>query len=316
MNTNDILKEEKALKKKTIKKARFAITVCGFACALMLILQIVCGITFPIVENEIISILVDMIMFVVYLAIPFGLAELILRIIRNKSFYVKKESSFPKAAPLYICGAIGTGYLINLAVNIFFNSWVQSYSFEVALPSTALGLILYFVFQSVFPAIIEEWAFRGIVLKNLLPYGKKGAIFISALFFGIAHIDPPRIIFATIFGIILGMCYEKTGSLKVPMIIHFLNNGIATLGSICANYDALLIINLTLSFLMIGLMGLGIIAIMFYSIAGISKKKYSVNKPFRLGHSLSFGNYARVTVLNLGLVVYLLIFSFYFRLVF
>ncbi len=316
MNIRDLQNEEKKLKKKTIRKARFTVTICASACALVLILQIVFAFTFPSVENEILSILLDMAMFVLYIGVPFGIAELILRIIRKKEFYVKKESSFPKAPPLYVFGAIGAGYLINFIVNLFFRSWVESYDVEFALPTSVVGLILYFIMQSVFPAFLEEFAFRGVILKNLLPYGKKGAIFLSSLFFGIAHIDPPRIIFATIFGMLLAICYEKTRSLKIPILIHFLNNAIATIATISSVHEEMIIITLLLSLLTLALMGCGAIAIAFYAIAGVSKKKYSINKPANLGYRLSFGNYANVSLLNVGVIAYLLIFLVYFCLVF
>ncbi len=325
MNITDIKNEETKLKNKTIRRTRFVLSICGSACAMMIALQI----AFPeillrldknilsiIFGNEILYILLNMALFVIYLVVPFGLAELILRRKRNKSFYVKKESSTPKAPPLYVFGAIGVGYLINFIVNLFFRSWVEGYSSEGFIPTSVAGIILFFIFQSVFPAIIEEWAFRGVILKNLLPYGKKGAIFMSSLFFGIAHTDPPRIIFATAFGIILAICYEKTGSLKIPMLIHFLNNAIATIATVSAVYESLFVLYAILNLLTMVLLLCGAGAIVFYAIVGISKKKYSLNKPFNLGYSLTFGNYVNVSVLNIGILLYLIVFSIYFRMVY
>ncbi len=316
MNITEIRAQEKKLKKKSIRRARFVITICGLACAFMMILQIACGLFFPRVENEALSMLLDMAMFVIYLGVPFGLAELILSIKRNKELYVKRESSTPKFPPLYVAGAIGTGYIVNLIVNLCFGSWVEKYSVESSMPSSGIALFLLFIFQSVFPAILEEFAFRGVILKNILPYNRTAAIIISSLMFGIAHIDPPRIIFASIFGMVLGICYEKTGSLKIPMLIHFVNNAIATISSISAINPFLSIVFAAISYVTLLLLGCGVAAIIIYSILGISKKKYSINKPKISTYRLSFGKCINVSLLNVGIVIYLIVFAFYFSLVF
>ncbi|MGX4599019.1 CPBP family intramembrane glutamic endopeptidase [Faecalimicrobium sp. JNUCC 81] len=75
--------------------------------------------------------------------------------------------------------------------------------------------------------IFEELLFRGVILNGLLSKYKnnyKKAIIISALIFGIAHLNIPQGINAFILGIILGGIYYCTGSMKLSIFAHFINN--------------------------------------------------------------------------------------------
>lgn len=83
---------------------------------------------------------------------------------------------------------------------------------------------------AILPAIAEELLFRGVMLTSFnKKYGKVAAVIISALIFGIYHMNIPQGIYAFILGIALGYVYLKSGSLFVPMILHFLNNFYAVL---------------------------------------------------------------------------------------
>lgn len=79
---------------------------------------------------------------------------------------------------------------------------------------------------AIFPAIFEEWLCRGIVLRGLLTRMKPvWAIVISALFFGVIHLNPWQMLNAFILGMLMGYIYYKTGSLWLTMLYHFVNNG-------------------------------------------------------------------------------------------
>ena len=83
---------------------------------------------------------------------------------------------------------------------------------------------------SVFAPFFEEWLCRGIILRGLLKKMKPGwAIVISALVFGLIHMNLWQAIPAFIIGTILGYVYYKTGSLKLTMLMHCVNNTFALL---------------------------------------------------------------------------------------
>ncbi len=316
MNITDIITEEKKLKKKTFKKAWFTICVCGMASALILLLQLLFAYIVPPIENEVASMALYMLSYVLPIIIPFAIAELILKKKRNNSYFIESNNKFPKAAPLYIFGAIGVGYIINLTINFLCKDWVESFASESSLPKSTTVLIMYFILQTVFPAILEEMTFRGVILKNLLPYGKGGAIIISSILFGATHITPPQAIFATGFGILLGICYENTRSLIVPMIIHFINNSIAVLMMYSNGIRSMKWLITPLSLIILAIMACGIAFIIVYSICGVSKKKYSINKPAILGYRLPIFKYLSAFLLNFGTIFYILVFTFCYILIY
>jgi membrane protease YdiL (CAAX protease family) len=97
-----------------------------------------------------------------------------------------------------------------------------------AIPQTLPNQILLFVAVALIAPLIEELLFRGFLQKSL---AKKmpvwAAIAISALIFGAVHMDlyamPPLVVMGAIFGVI----YHLTGSLRVTIILHALNNAAA-----------------------------------------------------------------------------------------
>ncbi len=89
---------------------------------------------------------------------------------------------------------------------------------------TALLLI------AVLPAIVEETLCRGVILRSLLPrFGPTGAIVLSAVAFGILHLDPYRLLSTTFLGLLLGFIAWSTGSIFPAMLAHFSNNAISFL---------------------------------------------------------------------------------------
>ncbi|MBR1902910.1 MAG: CPBP family intramembrane metalloprotease [Bacteroidaceae bacterium] len=77
--------------------------------------------------------------------------------------------------------------------------------------------------------IAEELVFREGVCGYLSRNGAKPwkAIWVSAVLFGIIHMNPAQVVVAMIIGIILGVIYIKTGNVVLTSIIHILNNSIA-----------------------------------------------------------------------------------------
>lgn len=93
------------------------------------------------------------------------------------------------------------------------------------------SLVLNIIIIALFPAICEEILFRGFILSSFTQSKNKkskllGVIF-SGILFGFMHIDFIRVIPTSILGIALGYSAYKTGSIFIPMIIHFINNALA-----------------------------------------------------------------------------------------
>ena len=73
--------------------------------------------------------------------------------------------------------------------------------------------------------IFEEVLFRGIILDGLTKqYSNMYAIIVSSIVFALVHVLLPTKILALILGIILGICYIRTKSIFMCILIHSLYN--------------------------------------------------------------------------------------------
>ena len=79
--------------------------------------------------------------------------------------------------------------------------------------------------------IVEELVFREGIQGSLERSGKPFwlAAVVSALCFGLIHLNPAQVPFAFVMGLILSVIYHKTGNAVVTSIIHILNNSMAVL---------------------------------------------------------------------------------------
>jgi len=83
---------------------------------------------------------------------------------------------------------------------------------------------------SIFAPFFEEWLCRGMILRGLLQKTKPvWAIIVSALFFAVIHLNPWQAIPAFALGLLFGYVYYRTGSLKLTMLMHCVNNTFAIL---------------------------------------------------------------------------------------
>ena len=77
----------------------------------------------------------------------------------------------------------------------------------------------------------EEMLFRWGIMGHMLrrDCGVFLSILISSILFGLAHMNPAQVFFATVMGVMLGVLYWRSGSLLLPLVLHALNNSIACL---------------------------------------------------------------------------------------
>lgn len=80
-----------------------------------------------------------------------------------------------------------------------------------------------FLYASVLAPIAEEVLFRGYVLRSLRPFGKRFAIFGSALLFGLFHGNLLQTPYAFLVGLVLGYVTVEY-SIGWAILIHMFNN--------------------------------------------------------------------------------------------
>ena len=93
-------------------------------------------------------------------------------------------------------------------------------------------LIWMLIIGAVLPGICEECLFRGAIQGVLERRGKWFAIIVAGILFGAFHMDPTRVIVASVLGIFFGWLVVRTGSLVPAILAHFGNNTMA----FCASY--------------------------------------------------------------------------------
>ena len=94
------------------------------------------------------------------------------------------------------------------------------FSFEQA--NLEYGLYVFMLI--VVSPILEEYAFRGVLLNSLSRYGKVFALFASSLIFALAHSNFAEMLPAFAMGISLGKTSLRYKSIQPTIVIHILFN--------------------------------------------------------------------------------------------
>ena len=89
--------------------------------------------------------------------------------------------------------------------------------------SAGIHTVSMFLYVSLFAPVFEEIFFRGFILRNLLPYGKKFAIVASSFLFGILHGNLIQSPYAFLVGLVLGYTAVEYG-LMWSVTLHIFNN--------------------------------------------------------------------------------------------
>ncbi|ULQ58953.1 CPBP family intramembrane metalloprotease [Brucepastera parasyntrophica] len=159
----------------------------------------------------------------------FAVIPLVYSLIRKfdlrQTFPVKLPSIKETAGGIVLITGILVLILFLLVIISFFFPDAEDVSEEL-LP-TILGGNIWTALLSiaVFPAVCEEILCRGFFLSGLRGTGKKKtALVICAFMFALLHADPVRIPVPFISGLAITWAAWETGSLAVPVIMHFFNN--------------------------------------------------------------------------------------------
>lgn len=96
-------------------------------------------------------------------------------------------------------------------------------------PSGFFGFMLCVISTVAVPALVEEFAFRGLVLGSLKKYGEGFAIIVSSVVFGLMHGNFEQMPFAFSVGLVLGFITIKTESLLIACAVHATNNAVSVI---------------------------------------------------------------------------------------
>jgi membrane protease YdiL (CAAX protease family) len=119
-----------------------------------------------------------------------------------------------------------------LAINYGYHSWLRSLAPDDVgggliqeLRDAGLTMPMMVVIICIFPAVVEEIAFRGLIqhwLKTAIQPWK--AMVLASFLFTIMHFSILSFFYLFGVGMLLGLAKYKTRSLWPPMVLHFLHN--------------------------------------------------------------------------------------------
>lgn len=230
---------ERAMKKSIKKFASFA----GLSCVLIFAANILVTLIFLVIalpamlagdvsflESPMVTMLLQIFGSFMMFVPPFVLLSFLAKKKLSQIVPMVKSKEKGWYLPSLLAG-FGFCMLANILSNIFNmvlgGFGISSSAPDFKFPDGAVGLIISVIAVSVIPALLEEFAFRGVVLGILRPYGDSYAIIVSAVLFGLMHGNLEQIPFATMVGLVLGVIVCATDSIYPAMLVHFLNNFIS-----------------------------------------------------------------------------------------
>lgn len=110
---------------------------------------------------------------------------------------------------------------ITLIADLFFKDVTTSSMTQKVMQNLGLS-----IFTTAFlPGLVEETLFRGVLYSRIRKANPIKGILLSALFFGIAHMNFQQFCYAFFLGIVFGVLIEATDSILSSMTAHMLFNG-------------------------------------------------------------------------------------------
>jgi membrane protease YdiL (CAAX protease family) len=102
----------------------------------------------------------------------------------------------------------------------------QGQIIELVSANSSAHIWVIFISMAVLPAVCEEAFFRGFLFSEFDGgHHPWLSVILSALLFGLFHLNPINFLPATLAGLLFGFLRARTGSLLPPMAAHFLING-------------------------------------------------------------------------------------------
>lgn len=182
-----------------------------------------------ILRNDVATIVIQaVVMFLVPLMLCWAL-------LKSKPKQTFKDFGFKKInfKTILICFGIGIlMFFLNLIVASFFSSLLYGIGYNPSGSSasgsgydTVWKFLDGVVFVAIFPGFCEEFLHRGLLMRNIGEQKSyKTSIIISALCFGLMHLNIEQFFYASILGLIIGFVGAISDSIFPCMILHFTNN--------------------------------------------------------------------------------------------
>lgn len=155
---------------------------------------------------------------------------------RKKYFYIKIQKQISIRQWILVV-------LLGMAASISLNDWIALSGIilifdgfeQVAEALYGGSLLIEFLAIAVAAPLVEELLFRGLVYQRIRKLtSARIAIFLSALYFGVYHMNVVQGIYAFLLGLLLAWICEKYQTLWAPILFHAAAN---LLSVICTEWN-------------------------------------------------------------------------------
>ncbi len=142
--------------------------------------------------------------------------------------FVKEQKCHVKYYLIAILLQVGLFGLSEL--NVLFVEFLQSLGYKdagITLPSMqGAGFIGVFITVAIIPAVMEEFVFRGIFLRETKDFPLLSQVLICGGLFALYHQNPAQTVYQFICGAAFALVAIKSGSILPTMLSHFINNAV------------------------------------------------------------------------------------------
>lgn len=145
---------------------------------------------------------------------------------------IKKENPFRMirlkkikvSTALLAVGIAVFSYPVVVLLNMVSMIFVENAMLNVMPDVLKMGIVPGLILMALLPAVVEETIFRGMIYNTYSNRRPLIGILLSALLFGLMHMNFNQLPYAMYLGIIMALVMEACDSILAPMIVHFTMN--------------------------------------------------------------------------------------------
>lgn len=299
------LKEKQEIDFKKNKAKNFAFTI-GFAMIIFIVMEVISSYIFEICLQNVLRNVQEATVLVInnslVLIVTLSLTAIFIKFYGNLSKQNAKKMSIKESSKI-VCMGVALLLIIQIVLGIIYKKIGLDDnifdSINIIPKGGFFAIFLYIIGIALVPAIFEELLFRKVILNYSKIYGNMFAILFSSLLFAIYHMNLNQAIFAFLIGLLFGVIAVKTNSIKLTMILHFINNSYACIVTIL-NEESLAFILLNIIIFIFSIVGVILIIMNVPKLKNIDKNNFKINKECLL----IFKNYTFIIAVLLNIIMF------------
>lgn len=168
-------------------------------------------------------------MYLVSFLLPFLLYMIVIKMPFKAALpmHKGKKSTFLLAIPIAMGVTVVSSFISTYLSALLEKLGVGMSTPDISMPSGVVSSILYILSTAILPALVEEFAIRGVVMQSLRRFGDGFALITSSILFAVLHSTLAQVPTAFLMGLCIGYFVLRTGNIWCGVAIHFCNNAFA-----------------------------------------------------------------------------------------